>query len=153
MDSTAQTANGASEIINETVSTGDACIRQRNQPMRLQKSSTKLILLVTHAFDSANSPCDLKNLQRNCFHWGRMHSTAQTAPATLEIFNETASIGDAWIRPRKQPMGPQKSLTKLLPLVTHGFDSANSPCGFRNLQRNCFHWGRMHSTAQTAPAP
>jgi hypothetical protein len=42
-----------------------------------------------------------------------MHSTAQTAPAASEIFNETASTGDAWIRLRKQPMGPQKSTTKL----------------------------------------
>jgi hypothetical protein len=65
MDSTAQTANGASEIINETVSTGDACIRQRNQPLRLQKASTKLLPLVTHAFDSANSPCGFINLQPN----------------------------------------------------------------------------------------
>jgi hypothetical protein len=69
-----------------------------------------------------------------------MHSTAQTAPATLEIFNETASTGDALIRPRKQPMGPQKSSTKLFPRVTHAFDSATSPCGFRKLQQNCFHW-------------
>jgi hypothetical protein len=44
-----------------------------------------------------------------------MHSTAQTA------------------------LRPQKSSTKLLPLVTHAFDSANSPWGFRNHQRNCFH--------------
>ena len=112
MHSTAQTAPATSEIFNETASTGDACIRQRKQPMRLQKSSTKLILLVTHAFDSANSPC------------------------ASEIFNETASTGDAWIRPRKQPVRPQKPSTKLLPLVTHGFDSANCPLGLRNHQRN-----------------
>jgi hypothetical protein len=116
MDSTAQTANGASEIINETASTGDTCIRQRKQPLWPQKSSTKLLPLMTHAFDSANSPC--------CFR----------------IFNETASTSDAWIRQRKQPMGLQKSTTKLLPRVTHAFDSANSQCGLRNLQRNCFHW-------------
>jgi hypothetical protein len=30
--------------------------------------------------------------------------TAQTAPAPSEIFNETASTGDAWIRQRKKPM-------------------------------------------------
>jgi hypothetical protein len=36
--------------------------------------------------------------------------------------------------------------------VTHGFDSANSPWGLRNHQRNCFHRWRMDSTAQTAPA-
>jgi hypothetical protein len=68
-----------------------------------------------------------------------MHSTAQTARAA------------------------QKSSMKLLPLVTHAFDSANTPAaseifyetastgdaciqqrkqhlGFRNLQRNCFQW-------------
>jgi len=87
MDSTAQTANGASEIINETVSTGDACTRQ-------------------------------------------------TARAASESFNETASTGDACIRQRKQPLRPEKSSTKLLPLVTHGFDSANSPWDLRNHQRN-----------------
>jgi hypothetical protein len=69
-----------------------------------------------------------------------MDSIAQTAPAASEIFNETVSTGDAWIRQRKQPLLPQKSSTKLFRLVTPGFDSANSPCGFRNLQRNCFDW-------------
>jgi hypothetical protein len=117
----------ASEIFNETASTGDAWIRQRKQPL------------------------GLRNLQRNCFHGLHMHSTAQTAraaseifneidsTAASEIFNETASTGDTRIRQRKQPMGPQKSTTKLLPLVTHSFDSANSPRGFRNHQRNCLH--------------
>jgi hypothetical protein len=69
-----------------------------------------------------------------------MHSTAQTAPAASEIINETASTGDKCIRQRKQPLRPQKSSTKLLPLVTHAFESANSPLGFRNLQRNYFQW-------------
>jgi hypothetical protein len=85
-----------------------------------------------------------------------MDSTAQTAHVASEIineiFNETASTGDACIRQRKQPMGAmkssikieslsnQKSSTKVLPRVTHGFDSANSPCGLRNIHRNCFHW-------------
>jgi hypothetical protein len=69
MDSTAQTAHGDSEIINETASTGDKYIQQRKQPLQPQKSSTKLLPLVTHAFDSANSPCGLRNLQRTCFHW------------------------------------------------------------------------------------
>jgi len=69
-----------------------------------------------------------------------MHSTAQTARAASEIFNETASTGDACIRQRKQPVRPQKSSTKLIPLVTHAFDSANSRCGLRNLQPNWFHW-------------
>jgi hypothetical protein len=69
-----------------------------------------------------------------------MDSTAQTAPVALKIINETASTGDEWIRQRKEHVRRQKSSTKLLPLVTHGFDSAKSPCGFRNLQRNCFDW-------------
>jgi hypothetical protein len=56
-----------------------------------------------------------------------MDLTAQTAPAASEIFNETASTGDAWIRQRKQPMGPQKSSTKL------------SRWQLENHQRNCFH--------------
>jgi len=68
-----------------------------------------------------------------------MHSTPQTAPAASEIFNETAYTGDAWIRQRTQPMGLQKSSTKMLPRVTHAFDSAHSPYGLRNLQRNYFH--------------
>jgi len=66
-----------------------------------------------------------------------MDSTAQTAS---EIFNKTASTVDEWNRQRKQPLQLQKYSTELLPLVTHGFDIANSPCGTRNLQRNCFHW-------------
>ena len=45
-----------------------------------------------------------------------MDLTAQTAPAASEIFNETASTGDAWFRQRKQPYG------------------------LRNIHRNCFHW-------------
>jgi IS4 transposase len=139
MHSTTQTAPPTSEITIETASTSDAWIRQRKQPLRPQKSSTKLLPLVTHAFDSANNSCSLRNLQRNCFHWLRMHSTVQTARSASEIFNETASTRDAWIRQRKQPLQPQKSSTKLLPLVTHAFDIANSSCSLRNLQRNCFH--------------
>jgi hypothetical protein len=73
-----------------------------------------------------------------------MDSTAQTAlmdseiinenrvAVDLEILNETTSTGDAWIRQRKKPLWPQKSSTKLLPLVMHGFDSAKSPYGIRN---------------------
>jgi hypothetical protein len=114
MDSTAQTAPLASEIITESASTGDAWIQQRKEPMRAmqsssktesmpnQKSSTKLLPRVTHEFDSANSP------------------------AASEIFIETASTGDAWIRHRKQPLRPPKSSPKTLPEVTHAFDSANS---------------------------
>jgi len=55
MHSTAQRAPAASEIINETASTRDAWIRQRKQPMKPQKSSTKLLRRVTHVFDSAKS--------------------------------------------------------------------------------------------------
>jgi len=140
MHSTAQTAPATSEIFNDTISTRDAWIRPCKQPMGPQKSSTKLFPRVTHAFDSATSPCGFRKLQQNCFHWSHMHSTAQTAHAASEIFNETDSTGDASIRQRNQPLRPQKSSTKLLPLVTHGFDRANNPCGLRNLQRNCFHW-------------
>jgi len=139
MHSTPQTAPAASEIFNETASTGNAWIGQCTYSMGLQKSSTKMLPRVTHAFDSANSPYDLRNLQRNYFHGLGMDSTAQRTPAASEIITENASIGDAWIRQRKQPLRLQKSSTKLLPEVTHAFDSANSPCGLRNLHRNCFH--------------
>jgi hypothetical protein len=104
MVSTALTTPAASEIFNETASTGDAWIRQRKQPLGLQKSSTKLLQRVTHAIDSANIPCGLSNHQRN------------RVARDLKIVNETASMGDAWIRQRKHPWG----------LI--------------NLQRNCFHW-------------
>jgi len=75
-----------------------------------------------------------------------MDSTAQTALVASEIINETASTGDAWIRLRKEPLWAmksstktqslpnQKSSTKLLPRVTHGFDSTKSPCGHLNYQ-------------------
>jgi hypothetical protein len=77
MDSTAQTAPVASENINETSSTGDAWIRQRKEPLwamkssrntqslQNQKSSTKLLLRVTHAFESANSHVDLEIINEN----------------------------------------------------------------------------------------
>ena len=139
MDSTAQTAPVALEIFNETVSTGDAWIHSRKQPLRPQKSSPKVLPRVTYGFDNANDPCCLRNLQRNCFHWGRMDSTAETAPAASEIINESASTRDPWIRQRKQPLWLQKTSTKLLPRVTNGFDSAKRTCGLRNLQQNCFH--------------
>jgi len=136
MDSTAQTTHVASEIINETASTGDAWIGQRKQSMGPQKSSTKLLPRVTRGLDSANSPWGLRNHQRNCFHGSRLDSTAQTAPAASEIFNENASTSDEWIQQRKQPLGLQKSSTKLLQRVTHAIDSANIPCGLGNHQRN-----------------
>jgi hypothetical protein len=69
-----------------------------------------------------------------------MDSTAQTAPVASEIFNETASMGDPWIRQRKQPLWLQKSSTKLLPRVTHAFNSAHNPCGLRNHQRKLCRW-------------
>jgi hypothetical protein len=127
MDSTAQTAPAALEFFNENASTSDEWIQQRKQPLGLQKSSTKLLQRVTHAINSANIPCGLRNHQRNRVTGGS------------KIINETASTGDAWIRQRKKPMWLQKSSTKLLPRVTRGLDSAKSPCGFRNHQRNCFH--------------
>ena len=152
----------ALEIINETASTGDAWIRQGNQPLWPQKPSTKteslstqkpsmeMLPRVTHGFDRANSTFGLRNHQRNCIQGLRMDSTAQTALEAAEIINETAYTGDEWIRQCKQPLWPQKSSTKLLPQrkqplwpktsstkllqrVTHGFDSANSPSGLRNL--------------------
>jgi hypothetical protein len=61
--------------------------------------------------------------------------------ADSKIINETAYTGEAWIRQRKEPiwalksstktqsLATQKSSTKLLPRVMHGFDSANSPRG------------------------
>jgi hypothetical protein len=58
-----------------------------------------------------------------------MDSTAQTAPPASEVITESASTGDAWIRQLKQPLRLQKSSTKLLPRVTHGFDSAKRQCG------------------------
>jgi hypothetical protein len=74
----------------------------KTQSLLNQKSSTKLLPRVTHGFDSANSP------------------------AASEIFIETASTGDAWIRQLKQPLRPSISSPKTLPAVTHGFDSAHS---------------------------
>jgi len=65
-----------------------------------------------------------------------MHSTAQPSPAASEIFNETVSTCDAWIRQRKQPLVPQKSSPKLLSRVTHGFDSAKSNVGFEIINKN-----------------
>jgi hypothetical protein len=138
MDSTGQTVPMASEISNATTSTGDAWIRQRKQP------------------------CGLRNHQRNRFHRWRMDSTALTTPVDSEIItdnwvvadskiiNQTASTVEEWIRHRKEPLWAQKLSTKseslptqkssmkLLPQVTHGFDSANIPCGLRIHQQNCF---------------
>jgi hypothetical protein len=107
MDSTAQTAPMASEIINEIAPMGDLWIWKHKQPLRTQKSSTKY------------------------FHGWGLDSRAQTAPRDSEIINETASTGDAWIRQRKQHLRTLKSSTKLLPRVTHVFDSAKSPFGIK----------------------
>jgi hypothetical protein len=96
MVSTTQTTPAASEIFNENDSTSDEWIQQRKQPLGLHKSSTKLLLWVTHAFDRANSPCGLRNHQRN------------HVAHDLKIINETASTGEAWIRQRKKPMWLQK---------------------------------------------
>jgi hypothetical protein len=79
-----QTAPLASQIINETASTGDAWIRQRKQPLWRHKLLTKLLPRVT------------------------LGLTAQKAPRDYKIINKTTSTGDAWIRQRKQPLWPQK---------------------------------------------
>jgi hypothetical protein len=65
-----------------------------------------------------------------------MDSTAQTASPPSEIFNETASTRDAWIRQRKEPMWAMKSSTKLRPRVTHGFESAKTHVGFEIINKN-----------------
>ena len=89
-----------------------------------------------------------------------MDSTAQRALVGYEIFNEnsfaaeseiineTASTGDACIRQHKEPMWAfkssiksqslqnQKSSTKLLPRVTHGFESAKNHVGFEIIHKN-----------------
>ena len=104
----------------------------------------------------------LRNNQQKCFHRRHVDLTAQTAYVASEIINETASTGDAWIRHRKQPLGTHKSSMKLLPRVTHGFDSAISPCGLRTSTKTksqstqksstkMLSRGHMDSTAQTAP--
>jgi hypothetical protein len=54
----------------------------------------------------------------------------------LEIINETASTRDPWIRQRKQPLWLQKSSTKLLPRVTHAFDSAHTHVGLEIINEN-----------------
>ena len=59
-----------------------------------------------------------------------MDSTAQTAPKDSVIINETSVMDAALLRQPKQPLETKKSSTKLLPRVTHGFDSENRP-------RNC----------------
>jgi len=80
MDSTAQTTPVALEIINETASTRDPWIRQRKQPLWLQKSSTKTQSLPnqksstkTESLGTQKTSTKLlarvtKNHQRNCFH-------------------------------------------------------------------------------------
>jgi len=64
-----------------------------------------------------------------------MDSTAQIAPKGSKIINETASTGDARIGQRKHPVGTQISSKKLLPRVTHGFNSANSPRAQNSLRK------------------
>jgi len=65
-----------------------------------------------------------------------MDSTAQTAPAASEIFSETASTGDAWIRQRKQLLRPPKSSTKVLPRVNNAFDSKTAPAASEIFNEN-----------------
>jgi hypothetical protein len=63
----------------------------------------ELLSRVTHSFDGQNSPEGLSYHQR------------------------TALTDAAGIRQPKQPLGNQISSKKLLPRVTLGFDSPNSP--------------------------
>jgi hypothetical protein len=65
-----------------------------------------------------------------------MDSTALTAPAASEIFNETTSTSDPWIRQRKQPLWLQKSSTKLLPRVTHGSTAQRAHAGYEIINKN-----------------
>jgi hypothetical protein len=81
MDSTAQPAPRDSNIINETAATGEAWIRQPNQLLGTEISSTKLHPRVTLGFDNPNSPYVLRNYQR------------------------TAITDDAWIRQPNQLLG------------------------------------------------
>ena len=81
MDSTAQTTRRDYDIIYETTATGDAWIRQPNQRLGTEISSTKLHPRVTLGFNS------------------------QPAPRDSDIINETAAMGDAWIRQPNQVLG------------------------------------------------
>ena len=89
--------------MNETASTGDACIQRPKEALRTTISSMKLHPRVTLGFET------------------------QTSPSDSDIINETAGTGDAWIRQPKHPLGTQISSTKLHPRVTLGFDRANIP--------------------------
>jgi len=80
-----------------------------------QKSSTKLLLGVTHGFDSWNKPLKTHKSSPKLLSWWCMDSIAQTVPRHSEIINETAPMGDTWIRQRKQSLGTHKSSPKLLP--------------------------------------
>ena len=83
MDSTAQTAPRAYDIINETAATGDAWIRPPKQPLGTTISSMKLHPRVTLGFET------------------------QTSPSDSDIINETAATGDAWIRQPKEALRTQ----------------------------------------------
>jgi hypothetical protein len=50
-----------------------------------------------------------------------------TSSRDLDIINETALTGDAWIPQPKEALRTQISSTKLHPRVTLGFDSPNKP--------------------------
>jgi len=89
-----------------------------------------------HGFDSAKTHVGFEIINKNL------------VAAESEIVNETAFTGDAWIRQRKKPMwamksstkteslATQKSSTKLLPQVTHGFESAKTHVGFEIINKN-----------------
>jgi hypothetical protein len=72
--STKNSVAAASEIIDETASTGDAWIRQRKQPLWDQKSLTKTESLPIQKSSTKYCRC------------------------TFEIINKTGSTADVWIR-------------------------------------------------------
>jgi hypothetical protein len=113
--------------MNETASTGDAWIQRPKQALVTHISSTKLRPRVTLGIDSPKRPEGLRYSQRNSIHGSRLDLTAQTAPRDSDTINKTASTGDAWIRPPKQPLGTTISSMKLHPRVTLGFESPNKP--------------------------
>jgi hypothetical protein len=163
--------------------------------MRL-KSSPKMLPQLMLGFVYVHCPCwlsnhhrilsswRLRNNQRVCLQCWRVDSSAQIYPVDCEIasqnlvaaesetINETASTGEAWIRPRTQSLlienhqwvaHVSKSSPKLLPQLTLGFISAHSPCWLgnrhhqlsrwrlRNHHRNCLHYWRLDWSVHTVP--
>ena len=106
----------------------------KTRSLSIQKSSTKLLPWLTHGFVSAHnlyllinhqwklSHCRLRNHQWNYFHGLCMDSPAHTTLVDLEIINETKELRT------------QKSSTKLLPQLTHGFVNVHNLYWLRNCQ-------------------